>query len=51
MIDGIAKYWFRLRYDEDFALHGKKRAKAIIKSYENDQNYYIYYYDKQNSAL
>ena len=43
-INGTAKYWFWLRYDESFAIYNKRKAKAIIKSYEND-DYYIDYYD------
>ena len=45
LVDGKPAYSFLLRSDESYALYNKEKAERVIKSYEEDENYYIDYYD------
>ncbi len=47
LVGGKPAYSFLLRDDESYALYDKKKAKRIIKSYEEDENYYIDYIDTE----
>ncbi len=41
LINGKAKYGFLLRDDESVAVYNRKKAERIIKSYKEDENYYV----------
>jgi hypothetical protein len=45
LINDEPKYSFLIRSDESYELCSRDEAKEIIKSYEEDENYYIDYHD------
>jgi hypothetical protein len=45
LIDGKAEYSFTIRSDESYAIYESQTAEKIIKSYEEDEDYYVYYHD------
>ncbi len=47
LVDDKPSYSFVLRDDESYALYDEKKAESIIKSYEEDENYYIDYIDTE----
>ncbi len=46
VVNGKPKYGFLLREDESVAVYNRKKAERIIKSYEEDENYYVIDYRK-----
>ncbi len=46
IVNGEPRYGFLLRDDEIVAVYNRKKAERIIKSYEEDENYYVIDYRK-----
>jgi len=45
LVNDEPKYSFLIRSDESYALYSKEKAVKLLKFYEEDENYYIDYYD------
>mgnify|MGYP000556530532 CR=1 FL=1 len=46
LINGKPAYGLLIRNDESYALYHKKKARKILKSYEEDENYYVVYHNE-----
>jgi hypothetical protein len=44
LVDGKPMYCFTIRSDESYALYNGRKAKKIIRKYERDENFTVYYY-------